>query len=338
MVALNAFAPAGASRPPLRPAWAMPGTPATQDGPGGVPRGCGSRTAVHELRVAARCRVRCPAGHRAGESLERDWQQPGHARGSGRRCTAHKRCPQADRTAAPPTRSSPARRLPPQHPEQNVRCRARQNFSETYCPCIEVVVSETALAIFTNVMYIKRYRQPHSNAARPIVTSQHATQKTNATSRRCPHPPLPRGHLMVGVAARIALKWWYQYTHHAAGSSPLWGVGVLHAACTGRAAKRESSRSPSRSTRAVVGRRSVGARGGDAHDGAAALRRVRDVRAAARGRGRQRRGRALGNGDAVRRRVPFMSRLAARGEAGGGRPGRRKYLCIRTDAQELSDV
>ena len=278
MVALNAFAPAGASRPPLRPAWAMPGTPATQDGPGGVPRGCGSRTAVHELRVAARCRVRCPAGHRAGESLERD--------------------------------------------------------CETYCPCIEVVVSETALAIFTNVMYIKRYRQPHSNAARPIVTSQHATQKTNATSRRCPHPPLPRGHLMVGVAARIALKWWYQYTHHAAGSSPLWGVGVLHAACTGRAAKRESSRSPSRSTRAVVGRRSVGARGGDAHDGAAALRRVRDARAAARGRGRQRRGRALGNGDAVRRRVPFVSRLAARGEAGRGRrPGRRKYLCIRTDGQ-----
>jgi hypothetical protein len=252
-------------------------------------------------------------------ALERDWQQPGHVRGSGRRCTAHKRCPQADRTAAPPTRSSPARRLPPQHPEQNVRCRARQNFSETYCPCIEVVVSETALAIFTNVRYIKRYRQPHSNAARPIVTSQHATQKTNATSRRCPHPPLPRGHLMVGVAARTALKWWYQYTHHAAGSSPLWGVGVLHAACTGRAAKRESSRSPSRSTRAVVGRRSVGARGGDAHDGAAALRRVRDVRAAARGRGRQRRGRALGNGDAVRRRVPFMSRLAARQAGGAGR-------------------
>ena len=252
-------------------------------------------------------------------ALERDWQQPGHARGSGRRCTAHKRCPQADRTAAPPTRSSPARRLPPQHPEQNVRCRARQNFNET------------ALAIFTNVMYIKRYRQPHSNAARPIVTSQHATQKTNATSRRCPHPPLPRGHLMVGVAARIALKWWYPYTHHAAGSSPLWGVGVLNAACTGRAAKRESSRSPSRSTRAVVGRRSVGARGGDAHDGAAALRRVRDVRAAAWGRGRQRCGRALGNGDAVRRRVPFMSRLAQAG--GAGRGAENIFVLERTHGQ-----
>ena len=73
-----AFALAGASRPPLRPAWAMPGTPATRDGSGGVPRGCSSRTAVHELRVAARCRVRCPAGHRAGGV-------PGRKGGSGKK-------------------------------------------------------------------------------------------------------------------------------------------------------------------------------------------------------------------------------------------------------------
>ena len=101
----------------------------------------------------------------------------------------------------------------------------------------------------------------------------------------------------------------------------------------GRAAKRESSRSRSRSTRAVVGRRSVGARGGDAHDGAAALRRVRDVRAAAWGRGRQRCGRALGNGDAVRRRVPFMSRLAARQAGGAGRGAENIFVLEHTNGR-----
>ena len=95
--------------------------------------------------------------------------------------------------------------------------------------------------------------------------------------------------------------------------------------------------------KAGVGRRAdpqtpAVARGGDAHDGAAALRRVRDVRAAARGRGRQRRGRALGNGDAVRRRVPFMSRLAARQAGGAGRGAENIFVLertnTRTDAQE----
>ena len=167
-------------------------------------------------------------------------------------------------------------------------------------------------------------RSPHSH-----FTARHTKNKCH--QQALPAPAAAAGAPdMVGVAARTALKWWYQYTHHAAGSSPLWGVGVLHAACTGRAAKRESSRSPSRSTRAVVGRRSVGARGGDAHDGAAALRRVRDVRAAAWGRGRQRCGRALGNGDAVRLRVPFMSRLAARQAGGAGRGAENIFVLEHT--------
>ena len=92
-----------------------------------------------------------------------------------------------------------------------------------------------------------------------------------------------------------------------------------------RAAKQESiGRRADPQTPAV-------ARGGDAHDGAAALRRVRDVRAAAWGRGRQRCGRALGNGDAVRWRVPFMSRLAARQAGGAGRGAENIFVLGRTD-------
>ena len=49
-----------------------------------------------------------------------------------------------------------------------------------------------------------------------------------------------------------------------------------------RAAKQEAGAKPI-PKRLAGRRRSGGARGGDAHDGAAALRRVRDVRAAARG-------------------------------------------------------
>ena len=91
-----------------------------------------------------------------------------------------------------------------------------------------------------------------------------------------------------------------------------------------RAAKQESGAEPIPRLDPAV------ARGGDAHDGAAALRRVRDVRAAAWGRGRQRCGRALGNGDAVRRRVPFMSRLAARQAGGAGRGAENIFVLGRT--------
>ena len=101
-----------------------------------------------------------------------------------------------------------------------------------------------------------------------------------------------------------------------------------------RAAKQESGAEPIPKQIDSGRRRSVGARGGDAHDGAAALRRVRDVRAAAWGRGRQRCGRALGNGDAVRRRVPFMSRLAARQAGGAGRGAENIFVLTHTDAQE----
>ena len=111
-----------------------------------------------------------------------------------------------------------------------------------------------------------------------------------------------------------------------------WMPGGYPPGPPGGGGRQSRSRAPSRSPSRLAGRRrSVGARGGDAHDGAAALRRVRDVRAAAWGRGRQRCGRALGNGDAVRRRVPFMSRLAARQAGGAGRGAENIFVLGRTD-------
>ena len=146
-----------------------------------------------------------------------------------------------------------------------------------------------------------------------------------ADSGRCPHPPLPRGHLMVGVAARIAFKWWYQYTHHAAGSSPLWGV---HGAGGKAGVEPIPKQIDSGRRRPAVGRR---ARGG----------RSRWSRSTSPGAGRPggcmgARAAAMWTRPGQRRRCTAARPVheQARGEAGGGRrPGRRKYLCIRTDGQ-----
>ena len=174
--------------------------------------------------------------------------------------------------------------------------------------------------------------QPACNAA---CTSADAPQKTNmltagsARTRRCRGGTFGLGwhvtRMVVVVVEGHRIANWLRMAMDAGGGTPPDPPGTAGGkAGVGRQADPQADRLAGR-------RRSVGARGGDAHDGAAALRRVRDVRAAARGRGRQRRGRALGNGDAVRRRVPFMSRLAARQAGGAGRGAENIFVLERTN-------